>query len=267
MTKILCPHCKEKLERVASSMKCPNGHTYDVSKHNYINFLSYGKLHGDNKEMIVARKNFLDLGFYAPLKDAISNQIKKLGTINSYLDAGCGEGFYTQGVIPHTSGNNVWAIDISKDAVIYANKRLKNINLAIASVYDMPFFEDSTFDLITSIFSPFAENEFKRVLKNGGYLISVIPGKYHLFDIKKIVYPKPYENEVKPFEISGFEFISETPVNYDITLSTDQALTLWKMTPYYYRSPKQGIEALSNISEIKTQVSFHILIFKLNKDR
>jgi 23S rRNA (guanine745-N1)-methyltransferase len=81
------------------------------------------------------------------------------------------------------------------------------------------------------------------------------------------VYPKPYENEVKTFEISGFEFISETPVNYEITLSTDQALTLWQMTPYYYRSPKQGIEALSNISKIKTQVSFHILIFKLNKDR
>ena len=266
MNNLICPHCKNKLEYNSKTLKCINNHSYDVSKHNYVNFLQHGKLHGDNKEMILARKSFLDLGYYEPLKNAISSEVASLGKISTFLDAGCGEGYYTEGIIPHVSLENSWGVDISKDALIFAHKRNKELNLAVGSVYDMSFFDDMTFDLVTSIFSPFAGKEINRVLKNDGILLSVIPGKYHLFGIKSIVYDSPYLNTLKPFEEEGFEFISQVPINYDITLDSKDALTLWKMTPYYYRSPKSGIDKLSSQNEISTPVSFHILKYKAKSE-
>ena len=216
--------------------------------------------------MVIARRDFLKKGYYYPLKKAVEQDILMLGKISSYLDAGCGEGYYTECVIPYTDPQKCWAIDISKDALILAYKRIKNINYAVASVYDMPFFEDNSFDLITDIFSPFAREEFIRVLKSGGYLISVIPAKNHLFGIKKLIYDTPYENAVKPFEEEGFERVRVTDVNYNITLSSEDALTLWKMTPYYYRTPKSGLEKLKSSKEISTDISFHIITYKSLKE-
>lgn len=266
MKNVRCPHCKNILFKENNSLKCALGHTYDISKYNYINFLSNGKVHGDNKEMVLSRRAFLDSGFYEKLRIAINDTIHSLGNIDSYLDAGCGEGYYTQGIFPMVNPETSWGIDISKDALIYAHKRIKDINLAVGSVYDMSFFSDSSFDVVTSIFSPFAEEEIHRVLKNNGYLISVIPGENHLFALKEIIYDNPYKNDVKSFQQKGFEFIRKIDVDYEITVNKENAEMLWKMTPYYYRTPKSGLQRLLEIDFVKTQVSFHVILYKALKE-
>lgn len=266
MTNLICPLCKRLLIKSNNSLKCAFGHTFDISKHNYVNFLTHGKSHGDNKEMIISRRDFLDKGYYEDLQKAVGYEIGKLKNIQSYLDAGCGEGYYTQEISSVLNSEDIWALDISKDALIQANKRLKNTNYIVGSVYDMPFFQDNSFDLVSSIFSPFAAKEINRVLKKGGYLLSVIPGKLHLFGLKKLIYDNPYANAVKDFAEEGFEFVSNTDIEYDITIDKDTALTLWKMTPYYYRTPKSGMERLNNIDKITTPVSFHIVIYKALKE-
>lgn len=266
MKNVVCPICKGLLSEYNKSLKCPIGHTYDISKHNYVNFMTRGNVHGDNKEMIVSRRDFLNMGYYEKLRDAVANTVFDLGKISSYLDAGCGEGYYTEKILPYVDKNESWGIDISKDALIYANKRIKEFNYAVGSVYDMSFFADSSFDLVTSIFSPFAACEFNRVLKNEGYLISVIPGRTHLFGLKKIIYDSPYENEVKEFKEDGFEFVSKKDVTYNITVDTNTAITLWKMTPYFYRTPKTWVERISHYESIATPVSFHVVLYKAIKD-
>lgn len=56
----------------------------------------HSKSPGDNKEMVIARRAFLDKGFYSPLIDKLINFYQEFASDNAImLDAGCGEGFYT----------------------------------------------------------------------------------------------------------------------------------------------------------------------------
>ena len=49
MNKIICPICGNGMCIVDKTYRCDNRHTYDISKYNYVNFLPFGKSHGDNK--------------------------------------------------------------------------------------------------------------------------------------------------------------------------------------------------------------------------
>ena len=70
----ICPKCKAPLIIGDRTAKCAAGHCYDRAKEGYFNLLltSVGGTHGDNKEMIEARRAFLDAGYYAPLSDALN---------------------------------------------------------------------------------------------------------------------------------------------------------------------------------------------------
>ena len=179
------------------------------------------------------------------------------------LDAGCGEGYYTQYLdsLPHV---RCCGIDISKDALIYASKRLKNTSLAAASVYHMPF-APSTFDIITSVFAPFDINEYSRVLKKNGRIYMVIPDENHLFELKSAIYDTPYKNQLSPFKLEGLELLSEKRISYRISLeSQDDIQSLFKMTPYYYRTSPQNRARLDTLSSLETSVEFVILEYGKN---
>ena len=120
-----CPVCGLPLKDGAIKQKiCPRGHSFDRAKEGYINLLVGGKAgnHGDNREMVDARRSFLALGHYRPLAERIKEHAlaatPKGGVV---LDLGAGEGYYTATVadaIYNRDGNaNIMAIDISKDAV------------------------------------------------------------------------------------------------------------------------------------------------------
>ncbi len=71
---LACPYCHEGLARSGNAFRCPNGHNFDIAREGYVN-LAVGKHPGDTKEMLRARRAFLDTGHYAPLADAINERI------------------------------------------------------------------------------------------------------------------------------------------------------------------------------------------------
>ena len=93
-SKFICPVCEGKLFNIGTSLKCLKAHSFDISKQGYVNLLMKNDSgrHGDDKLMLNARKNFLDKGYYAPLRDAVCEILGKEQTV---LDSGCGEGYYT----------------------------------------------------------------------------------------------------------------------------------------------------------------------------
>jgi len=110
----ICPVCKSRLFKLQNQFKCLKGHSFDISKEGYVNLLmsnAQGKRHGDDKLMVKARKSFLDKGYYSFLRDKI-NEI--IGSGNTVLDSGCGEGYYTE---LFSENNDVLGIDISKEAL------------------------------------------------------------------------------------------------------------------------------------------------------
>ena len=103
MNYVICPVCNQPLFQKNTLFKCENNHCFDKSKYGYVNLLmsqkSSKKRHGDDSMMVVARRDFLDRGYYQPLLDTVCSILKKHAAKNGVmLDTGCGEGYYTDGV-------------------------------------------------------------------------------------------------------------------------------------------------------------------------
>lgn len=259
---LLCPHCRRPLFREAARYACPAGHSYDIARGGYVNLLS-GRppAVGDNRLMVEARARTLGSGVYAPLRASLAEEAARDGGGGVLLDAGCGEGYYTEAL--SATADETVGIDISKDALRRAARRLPGATLAVASAYHLPVADGAVLTL-TSIFSPLAAEEFSRVLAPGGLLLVAIPGPRHLFSMKRVLYDTPYENEVAAYDsLPGFRHLSAREVGFSFTLDTPGAIAdLFTMTPYCYRTPRTGRERLLSLPSLSVEADFRVLAYR-----
>ena len=264
----VCPSCGEKLNRNENRLVCSRNHSFDRAKEGYFNLLlSSGGMHGDNKEMVNARQSFLSAGFYRRLADRLSETVLSVTrTRGVVLDSGSGEGYYTdiveRSLCERDGEGDVYAFDISKDAVKSAAKKNKRIKYVVASAYRQPF-SSETFDTVYNVFSPLALDEVKRVLKPNGSFIMVIPDEYHLFELKEKIYDTPYKNKVEDTRLEGFDLLSDEPLRYTMDLKTNNdVVSLFKMTPYAYRTKKEDANKVISLSDLKVSANFRILTYR-----
>ncbi len=246
---MICPVCKQKLINKGRIFQCENNHSYDIGKSGYINLLLNCKNSGDNKQMVQARHQFLQKDYYLPLKQKINEIIASL-KIDSILDVGCGDGYFDVQL------NNLYGIDISKEAIIKASKNNKNAMYVVASGFDIPF-EDNSISLILNIFAPHDEKEFTRVSNN--YILKVVPGKNHLLELKKVLYDKVVIKEEKHLCFKAFSEIGTYHLTYQVCVADLYELVM--MTPYFYTSSinKELLECYANTS---ITCDFTILLYK-----
>ena len=102
--------------------------------------------------------------------------------------------------------------DIAKPAVRLAAKALPAAKYAVASSFAQPV-RTGWADLLLNCFSPFAQEEFRRVLRPGGRMIYVVPGAEHLYQMKAVLYDTPYKNPVQEVVYEGFRPIGEREVS------------------------------------------------------
>ena len=218
--------------------------------------------------MVNARTCFLSGGWYAPLRDELCRQVEKtVGENEILIDAGCGEGYYTEALcgVMQECGGTAAGIDLSKAAVKRAAKRCPEAEIAVASVYRMPLAEQSV-TMLVNCFAPLAAEEFFRVLKPGGLFLYIVPGRKHLWEMKEILYDQPYETEQRDEAYPGFHHTDQVPVEFQFRLQQqEQIAALFQMTPYAWKTPKQGIERLRQCHELNMTAQFRILIYEKNK--
>ena len=72
-----CPKCRAALLTDGNLKKCENGHSFDRARAGYYNLLlgSSGGVHGDNRDMVEARRRFLSADNYLPLARAIARTV------------------------------------------------------------------------------------------------------------------------------------------------------------------------------------------------
>ncbi len=270
MSIFICPVCGKNLELSGNSYVCEKGHSFDRARSGYVNLLlskHIGKaVHGDNKLMVQARRDFLDKGYYSPLCDALCEAVAENLNGSVIIDAGCGEGYYTSAIIDKLNELNiaadVFGADISKAAVEYSSKRCKSGKFAVASVFHLPV-ADSSCDMLVTLFAPYCGEEYSRVLKKGGIMIMAIPSAEHLWELKQAIYDTPYKNEVKPYELEGFEFIEAKKITYTMELGSQEDINaLFSMTPYYYRTGREQQEKLSKLCSLRTKADFELLVYR-----
>ena len=155
-----CPLCGAELKKEEKSLRCPKGHCYDYAKSGYVNLLmsQQGGLHGDDRPMVRARTAFLSAGHYKPLLDAMyETMLPYLPSAPKIMDAGCGEGWYTQELhrrlVAECFSPQMVGVDISRDALNAAAKRRFGAEFAVASLFHVPL-PDAWANLILNVFAP-----------------------------------------------------------------------------------------------------------------
>ena len=260
-----CPVCGETLDAGEGRLFCPSAHSFDVAKEGYVNLLGGSvSSHGDNREMVKARREFLEGGYYSPLARAVAQRAReRLPYGGILLDAGCGEGYYTRHLAEALTEKEgrIYAFDVSKEAARLCAKR-KVAKTFVASSYAIPV-SDGAVDAVTCLFAPLAVEEFHRILGKEGTLLVAVPAEEHLWAMKEVLYDTPYPNPVADDALSGFRLLSKERVETVLTLPTPESIAaLFAMTPYFYRTPKAGRERLLALSSLEVQASFHILTYE-----
>lgn len=264
-----CPICRQALEADARTLRCASGHCFDKAKEGYVNLLPANCRHsdmpGDDREMVKSRTVFLDGGWYAPLREELCALADRASPDQAVLlDAGCGEGYYTEALcrLIAEKGGRTAGIDLSKSAVRRAARRCADAEIAVASVYHMPM-ADQSVDLLVDCFSPLAKEEFHRVLKPGGSFLYVVPGPRHLWEMKEVLYDRPYENEVRDETYSGFRKVEEVAIQFRFCLPDAEKIeALFRMTPYVWKTPKEGIARLTELHRLNLTAQFRILKYQ-----
>lgn len=190
MTIFSCPVCGSRLEKRGKSYLCPNGHSYDIASEGYVHLLRPDEMHskspGDDKNMVAARRRFLEAGYYDIFSDRLNGLVRQYAGGGVFLDAGCGEGFYTgrmRACFPPGAAD-FYGFDISKRAIRLAAKKYRGISFAVGSMFHIPVVSAAA-DCATDVFAPIVPPELCRVLRPGGLLILAVPGERHLFGLKR----------------------------------------------------------------------------------
>lgn len=266
MIKLLCPICRAELEKEGNCYRCSSNHSFDVARQGYVNLLPVEQKHslhpGDTKQMVSARRAFLQAGFYAPIAQTLCALLQKhCPDCESVLDVGCGEGYYLRQVGAALPNTERWGMDISKDAVRSCAGQDKSAAFFVGTAARLPF-EDGAFCALLSMFALTSAEEFARVLKKDGVFIQVLAGENHLPELKKIIYPEILHKEktLHPM-LSGFRAVEEKTLEFSFTLNDNLTVqNLFSMTPHVWRISKEGALRLQNTQSLSdsAQVIFNV---------
>lgn len=247
-----CPVCQLPLTCEPKQWSCGHNHSFDRAKTGYINLLlanqKSSKEPGDSRQMLQARRTFLERGHFSPIVDSVATAINLHRTAaqrtQRLLDIGCGEGYYLRQLLPALRGPwSAAGLDIAKDGVQMAAKSDKHSTWVCASSTRIPVV-DGTVDVLLRVFAPSDADESVRVLDQKGLLLSVSPAARHLYEIKRELYDSVTLHE-RPCAPKGFELLDEKQIDFPLVLTDrEDVRALLCMTPFFWRGQKRGRDRL-----------------------
>ena len=260
---IICPYCKEDLFIRENSLVCVKNHTFNISKKGSVVLYKTSKLKKDkiyNTELFINRRNFINSGFYDEVHSKISEIINE-NKPNIILDMGSGEGTHDIKIIDNLKDKNIKVIglDLSKEGIDLSNDFIEKKYIGIVGDLNQLPIKNKTVDLIINFLSPSNESEMARVLKKEGIIIKVTPKTEYLYELRKSLKIKSYENEdiienniknkydiLKKYEIVNTYSLDKLLLNY-----------LVKMTPLM-----NNINIIPDIKTITIALNLYVLRIK-----
>ncbi len=268
---LACPLDGAPLHREGSAWRCASGHNFDIASQGHTHLLPVQHKRsldpGDSKEMVAARRRFLNAGHYQPIAEAVARAVlADLPAQAACLDAGCGEGYYLRQLAAAASERSqmlaILGLDISKWAVLAAAKQDPRPNWVVGTNARLPVL-DGTLDRVLCLFGFPVYAEFARVLKPGGRLIQVDAGPDHLRELREIIYPtlkpqRPADNSAP----AGFSARPGETVRFTLALdSQEQIADLLAMTPHLYRASAEGRAKAAALTQLSMTVDVRIASF------
>lgn len=260
-----CPVCGGELFPAEHCLRCSLGHSFDVAKEGYVNLMRThrrGDTMGDAKQAARFRRDFLNKGYYEPLRSRLVEEFAhRRGTV---LDICCGEGYYTS-ALGQNPALTVYGFDLAREMVRLAAKR-GGADYFVANLAQLPV-QEGSFDYAVHLFAPFQERAFVRLLQPGGRLYTVLPGRRHLFGLKQAVYDRPYENDETLPQTQVLRPAGRWKVCSQITLACPEDIrAVFRMTPYYYRTSPADRQKLEGLQTLTTEIEFVLAAYDRPED-
>lgn len=269
-----CPLCHQHLTLTDKTYRCASNHSFDLAKEGYIHLMPVqhkgSKDPGDNKEMMQARRRFLETAHYQPLKEQVAKLCAKYlqETEHKLLDIGCGEGYYTAEVAQTLQSQKesaiTYGLDISKVAIRYAAKRYENCHFSVASSHRLPFAEGSL-NGVLRIYAPCKAEELCRVIADSGIVITVTPAARHLYQLREEIYPEVRLHTEEPEIIEGFELEHQEKLSYPMALTNGHAFDLLQMTPFAWKATDELRDKLMSEKAYLCEADFMLRVYRKKK--
>lgn len=267
---VTCPLCRAPLLRDAVTWRCGAGHAFDVAREGYVNLLPVqnkkSRAPGDSPEMVSARREFLDAGHYAPLRDVLAAMLAPL-MATRVVDIGCGEGYYTTALASSSSADDeIIGIDIARDAVQRAARRVARPKMTwlVASSAALPL-ANASCDLAVSLFAPVPAAEIARVLQTHGHLLIAAPAADHLRALREALFEDVRAHEPEKILASldaDFQLREQREVRFPLQLNNAALQQLLVMTPYAWRAKRERSEALAARESFSTEAAFTLFLLE-----
>lgn len=281
-----CPLCHTMFTQDGNTLRCEQGHCFDLAKEGYVNLLPPGKgknaRTGDEKDMLRARREFLAGEYYAPISDGIADLLNQFLPHGETVlcDSGCGEGWhtlrFTKSLFAKGERN---ILTLGFDASKYGaacgmkNARREGICTALSgeepmtvcfcpgNLFALPV-ADGSVSAVISMFAPVAVEENLRLLRDDGILVVAASGKEHLREMRELLYTDVQYVEKEPV-YDGFTLVETRPVRYAIELPDRATIeNLFMMTPFYYKTTADGKARLLDRESLTVTVDVTLRIYK-----
>ncbi len=184
-----CPHCFESIEIEDGIAKCDAGHSFDIARQGYVNFLTNQTFikNADTAAMVDARLKMHTRPFFQDLALQLADICDGLcrGVSQPIIvEPGGGTGFYAHVVSQTVSNALAVSFDISVQAAKVCARQSDRVAAVVADVWQQWPIADDSADVVLSVFSPRNFVETERVLKADAVLIVVTPEENHLVELR-----------------------------------------------------------------------------------
>jgi 23S rRNA (guanine745-N1)-methyltransferase len=258
--------CHLRLEREERRVVCARGHSFDIARSGYINLLQPQDRRspnpGDSAGAVIARRRFFDRGFDAPIVDAIIGMMP-LAAGDDVLDAGCGEGHHLAAIVErfHAHGHG---LDISLPAIDAAARRYRRAEWVVANADRFVPYADASFAAVVTITSRMNAAEFRRVVRDGGSLLVVIPAPDDLIELREAILAEGVQRDRSERTISTFAplFMLDRTERIRAVAHLDHAAIGDVLTSSYRGLRSSERERLEAIGDADVTLSRDALLFR-----
>ncbi len=232
-----CPVCGAAFSRFENALRCKSGHTFDPSRKGWLNLMPNAKPSRYDAALFEARRRVLEAGFYDGVIRTIRAAVPNGAAV--VLDAGCGDGTFTKAL---ASGVTL-GLDSAKDAITLAARGGNSILWTVGDLTRIPL-KDGAVDVILNLFSPAHYAEFRRVLKQDGLLLKLVPRSGYLAEIRALIGQSAYSNEAVVSHLAEqFHLIDRIRVTEPFALTEAQSRDFLAMTPLTFDVETDALDA------------------------